>query len=268
MIESTMVSRVSLVVRTLDVWTGLPASGSALRVKLRENDRIKPLRTSDGGWAFMDLKGEACEVTVESDVYLFCSRRIDLSELPAGSPVVDLFLLPGRRYSPAASATGIVRRLTDAEGRPLSGVEVVAYADGEQAARGRILDDEVPPGSMELRYLPAGATVKSGDLIAIRDKSGTAVERFRVYPYESEGQYRLRLDRPVEGRWKRHALLSPAAAAVSDSDGWIVLPFRGRMPAEGELRVETRDGERATEALWPLAGGKLSSLPAYAVREK
>jgi hypothetical protein len=263
MIESTTVSRVSLVVRTLDVWTGRPAAGSMLQVRLQGNSRIRPLKTSDGGWAFMDMKSEVCEVTVDSDVYMSCSRRIDLTALPAGNPVVDIFLLPGRRYSPAALATGIVCRLTDESGKPLSGVEVVAHADDEQAARGRVMDEELPQGSTELRYLPVGSAMAGGDLLAICSKNGTAVERFRVQPFEDGGQYRLRLDRPIEGHWKRHALLFPAAAAVSDSDGWIVLPFRGRMPAAGEMRVELRDGERTAEALWPLAAGKVASLPAF-----
>ncbi|MDQ6422319.1 hypothetical protein RB620_23090 [Paenibacillus sp. LHD-117] len=260
--ESTTVSRCSLVVRTTDIWTGRPAAPSSLLVRLKGGCSA-PMRTSEGSWAFLDLKSDTYEITVESAIYMSCSRKIDLSSLQANNPVVDIFLLPGKRYSPPAAATGIVRRLVDPDGKPLPNVEVVAYADDDQAARGRILDEESSMGSGILRCLPGASAPKNGDALAVRGHNGSAAEWFRVQPFEDEEGMCLRPDRPLAGLWKRNALLLPAAATVSDRDGWIVLPFRGRIAAAGEVRVRLRDGERTAESQWSLKDGQTIVLPDF-----
>lgn len=260
--QSTTVSRCSLVVRTTDVWTGRPAAAAAVRVRLRDI-LSSPLRTSEGSWAFLDVKDTVCEITVESSIYLPCTVQVDLSSLPPGNPVVELFLQPGRTYAPPAAATGIVRRITDESGRPIVDVEVFAYPDDDQSARGRILDDEVPTGSEKLRCLPGATKVLGGDALVVRGKDGAGAEWFRVLPAEAEDGIELRLDRPTAGRWKRHTLLLPAAAAVSDRDGWLVLPFRGRLSASANVRVVLRQGGHRVETQWPLEAGKTTVLPDY-----
>jgi hypothetical protein len=268
--QSTAVSRCSLVVRTTDVWTGRPAAASSVRVRLKDV-LTSPLRTSEGSWAFLDIKDTACDIVVESAIYMPCTLRVELSMLPPGNPVVELFLLPGRTYAPPAAATGILRRLIDGNGKPLANVEAFAYPDDDQAARGRILDEEVPPGSESLRCLPGATKLLGGDALAVRGKDGAAAEWFRVLPRDSESAdgadgadgVELRLDRPTAGRWKRHALLLPAAAAVSDRDGWLVLPFRGRLSSSGSVRVALLHGDRVLETKWPLEEGKTTVLPDY-----
>ncbi|MEK3881876.1 hypothetical protein [Paenibacillus sp. PL2-23] len=261
--ESISVSRVSLAVRTLDVWTGRPAASPLLQVRLAGDVRRRPLRSSDGTWIFMDVTSETCVVSVVSDVYLPCEREVNLASLPAGNPVIDIYLLPGRRYSAPPAATGLMRRLTDEKGGALAGVKVNAYADDERCARGRLLDEEVLPGSAELRPLPSGPALMNGDLLAIRSKENPEAEWFRVQPCELDAKPCLRLDRPLAGRWKRHALLLPGAETISDADGWIVLPFRGRMLGAGKLRVCLRNGKETVEAEWPMEEGKVLSLPPF-----
>lgn len=263
--QSTTVSRCSLVVRTTDVWTGRPAAASSVRVRLKDV-LSSPLRTSEGSWAFLDIKGSACDVIVESTIYMPCSLRVDLSSLTPENPVVEFFLLPGRTYSPPVAATGIVRRLMDGNGQPIANAEVFAYPDDDQAARGRILDEEVPPGSEGLRCLPGATRLLSGDALVVRGKDGAAAEWFRAATLGGEDSgdgVELRLDRPTAGRWKRHTLLLPAAAAVSDRDGWLVLPFRGRLSASANVRVVLRHGDRRLETQWPLEEGKTLVLPDY-----
>ncbi|WP_214628596.1 hypothetical protein [Paenibacillus agaridevorans] len=260
--QSTTVSRCSLVIRTTDVWTGRPAAASAVRVRL-EDVRATPLRTSEGSWAFLDIHGNFCTIIVESDMYLPCARQVDLSTLKQGHPVVELFLMPNRRYTPPASASGIIRRLTDGAGKPLSDVEVFAYVEDDSMARGRILDEEVAPGSTKLRCLPGATKLKNGDALAVRGKDGKGAECFRVLPTEDGEELRLELDRPTAGRWKRHTLLLPAAAAVSDRDGWVLLPFRGRVSPVGGVAVRLKHEDRTLEERWPLEQGKTNVLPDY-----
>ncbi|THF77586.1 hypothetical protein [Cohnella fermenti] len=272
--QSTSVTRCSLVVRTTDIWTGRPAVPSTVRVRLK-GVPAAPLRTSDRSWAFLDLPHRLCDITVESGIYLPCSQQVDLSALAPGDPVVELFLLPGRAYVPFAAAAGIVRILVDENGKPAAGVEVFAYVDDDQAARGRILDEEVLPGSKTLRCVPGATKLLSGDALAVRGKDGAPAEWFRVSPVRlsptqlstNEGDgLELRLDRPALHRWSRNHLLLPAAATVSDGDGWIVLPFRGRLSAGGSVRIVLRRGGKEIEDRWPLAEGKTTVMPDYVLR--
>lgn len=260
--QSTTISRCSLVVRTTDVWTGRPAASASVRVRLQDI-RTAPLRTSEGSWAFLDVNVDACEIVVESTSYLPIVRRVELASLDPGHPVVELYLQPSRLYAPPAAATGIIRRLMDGKGKPLANVEVFAYADDDGGARGRILDEEVPPGSRELRCLPGSTALMGGDALALRGKDGSVAEWFRVSPRQVDDEVHLSLDRPTAAHWKRHALLLPAAASVSDADGWVVLPFRGRVSAAGGLRVRLQEGDRTIADDWPLEQGRTAVLPDF-----
>ncbi|MHA6485336.1 hypothetical protein ACX1C1_25925 [Paenibacillus sp. strain BS8-2] len=260
--QCTTVSRCSLVVRTTDVWTGRPAASSSVRVRLKDGF-TSPLRTSEGSWAFLDLKASLCEIIVESSIYLPCTIQVNLATLHASNPVVELFMLPSRTYTPPAAATGITRRLIDGNGKPLANIQVFAYPEDDQTARGRIIDEEVPAGSEMLSCLAGTTKLLNGDALVVRGKGGAGAEWFRVSPEEDGESVRLRLDRPTSGSWRKHQLLLPGAAAVSDHDGWIVLPFRGRLSSPNHVRVVLRLGNAVSDVLWPIEEGKTTVLPEY-----
>ena len=128
--ESTSVTRCSLVVRTIDVWTGRAVSGSGVQVSLAGTGS-KPIRTSDGGFAFLDVEAPFCELVVRSSTYLEERHAVDLRALPPSAPVFVASLLPNRLYLAPPDGAGVELAVKDSGGRPLSGVSVSAFARDE-----------------------------------------------------------------------------------------------------------------------------------------
>lgn len=131
----TFVSRCSLVVRPINIWTGRPPAGSAVIVRLHESAK-PPIRTSDGCYAFLDYPGRACTLTLSSPYYLPVELPLDLDSFEQPVPVIDVEMRPGRLYPPPAAATGFRFRVVDAGGSPLKSVDVNASISGRGKTAG------------------------------------------------------------------------------------------------------------------------------------
>lgn len=130
---STFVTRCSLVVRPVSLWTGRPPTGSSLIVRLKESAR-PPIRTSDGCYAFLDYSGRKCTLSITSPFYLTTEMPLDLDTFEQQVPIVDVILRPGRLYPPPAAASGFRFRVLSAEGVPLCGADVTASVSGKGKA--------------------------------------------------------------------------------------------------------------------------------------
>lgn len=133
----TFVSRCSLVVRPISLWTGRPPTGSALIVRLKELAK-PPIRTTDGCYAFLDYPGRKCTLTMLSPYYLPVEMPLDLDSFEQEVPIVDVEMRPGRLYPPPAAAAGFRFRVLDAGGLPLKGVDVNASISGKGKTAGDI----------------------------------------------------------------------------------------------------------------------------------
>jgi hypothetical protein len=254
--ESFSVTRCSLVVRTIDAWTGRSVSGSDLQVYL-DGIGSKPIRTSDGSFAFLDVGQPECELVILSSTYLEERLTIDLSTLPSVSPVVVVSLLPSRLYPAPPAGTGVELAVRDSSGRPLAGVSVAALVDDEGAVRGRLADDQAVAGATSLRYVPGSVRLQEGDVVALREKEGSLPEWCRIRSADT-GECRLELGAPLARAWKRGTRLLAAALTRSDRDGSVIVPFRGRLPLACEAEAQlVRDGQTVA-ARWPAAGGRVT----------
>ncbi|MBN2982769.1 hypothetical protein [Cohnella algarum] len=256
--ESTSVTRCSLVVRPIDVWTGKAAASPSVRVSLAETDR-KPIRTSDGSFAFVDVEPRRCTIVIRSSTYLEFSETADLSLLPPAAPIVLACLLPNRLHPAPPAGTGLVFRITDKLGTPLAGVSVSAYVDEESAVRGRVAEEEAPKGASALRYVPGNGRFAEGDTIVLRGRDGEAAEWSKVRDCGGN-EFALSLVSPLERSWERGARLLPGVMTRSDRDGTVVLPFRGTLPAACRIRAELRYGGRTVSAVWTAEGGRVALL--------
>lgn len=128
--DRTVVTRCSLAVCPIDMWTGRTPTGSSLVVRLKETER-KPIRASDGSYAFLDYDARQCTLSVASPYYLRTELPLRLDEFEGSVPVVSVLLRPNRVYPTPAAATGFIFRVTDGKGSPLSGVKVSAAARRE-----------------------------------------------------------------------------------------------------------------------------------------
>lgn len=261
--ESTFVTRCSLVLRPIDAWTGRPASGADVQVALLESPG-KPIRTSDGGYAFLDLPPARFTVVIRSPIHMEWDREVDLAQLPPASPVVIASLLPNRAHAVPAAATGIAFRVTDESGRSMAGVDVTAYVDDEGAVRGRLADPETPAGAASIRYVPGSVKLLDGDAVALRDRDGGEAEWHRVRLAEDD--YALTLEEPLRRAYKRSAQLYPAAIARSDGQGYALLPFRSRLPQSCEVQAELRAGEERMAIRLRAEGGRMLELGAIVWR--
>lgn len=127
---STVVTRCSLVVRPVNMWTGQPPADSALTVRLKESAQL-PIRVSDGSYAFLDMFERRCTLTVQSPFYLTVEMSLDLDQFEPPVPLVDVLLRPNRRYPPPAAASGFQFRVVDEVGAGLKGADVTARLVGK-----------------------------------------------------------------------------------------------------------------------------------------
>jgi len=254
--ERTFVTRCALAVRPIDIWTGAPPSGSAIRVQLAESGR-KPVRTSDGCYAFLDYTGQACTLTISSSTYLEHRANIQLPASGGEPPVVTVGLLPNSVYSPPAAATGIVFQVRDERDRPLPGARISAYVDDESAVRGWTAGAE----DGTLRISPGVGKLLPGDAFVLRERDGTAIE-WSFVAESLGGESVLGLLKPLTRQWSRGARLLPAVTTHSDANGMVVIPFRGFMPATCPLTVQIESGGRRMNDVWMAEGGRVVRLPA------
>lgn len=252
---SLSVTRCSLVVRVIDAWTGRPVSGSGVRASL-DGIGSKPIRTSDGSFAFLNVDQKTCELIISSATYLEERLPLDLSLLPASAPVVVVSLQPSRLYPPPPASAGVEVAVRDLFGRPLTGVAVAALVDAEDAVRGRLADEQAA-GSITLRYVPGAVRLQEGDVVALREREGGAAEWCRIRTVDA-AECRLKLAAPLERSWKRGARLLPAALARGDGGGTIVVPFRGSLPSACEAEARLSLNGRFIDARWPMRGGEVA----------
>ncbi|MDG0789527.1 hypothetical protein OMP38_00640 [Cohnella ginsengisoli] len=252
---STFVSRCSLVVYPVDAWTGRPLAGAEVAVRL-DGLPCKPLRTPDGGYAFMDVQASVCSLTVSAPLRLTSRRTVDLAALPKRSPVVVAPLLPGSRFPAPPGATGLGLLVADADGGPLPDVGIYAWVEEESCGRGRLADD-LPAGSDRLRCAPEGGRLLPGDHFILMERGGRATERCRVGPDTGQPGL-LSLEKPAVRDWRRGALLLPAAEALTDGDGAATLALRGAYPQRFRVHAELALGGKRTRAEWFATGGTMT----------
>ncbi len=90
-------ANLSLAVWLVDDYTQNGPIGQ-VKVRIKEGD-IKAKRNLDGYYLFIDLAAGNFTVLVESDLYFFEERVIDISQLNPKSPVTEIVLKPRPSYS-------------------------------------------------------------------------------------------------------------------------------------------------------------------------
>lgn len=255
--STTFVNRCVLVVRAVDLWTGKAPSGP-IRVSIRGHNRA-PLRTSDGSYAFLDYAYDRCTINVASPDYLEYEREL---ELGGGVPILTAGLMPSKvRSSPAAAAGLRFRVVDDASGKPIKDAVVRAYVEDDRAICGRVADDLAVNGAAELRVSPATIKLLPGDAFVLRARDGN-VEWGSVSAFgEDAGGEQVALTQPLGRTWPRGERLLMAAVTRSESDGTTTVPFRGILPAEFQVVVEARSGDRTATARLTGSGGEIRQFP-------
>lgn len=255
----TVVTRCSLAVRPVDIWTGKPPGGSGLLVRLAESDR-KPVRVSDGSYAFLDYPGRECTLLIGSPSYLPFELPLNLNNFESSVPIVTAALRPNRLYPHPAAATGFVFRITDAGGRPKARVSVSAFADDEGAVRGRAADEKTPAGSKRLRVASDTGRILPGDAFVLKSREGADTEWAAVADV-SDGDAVLTLETPLSKAWSRGAKLLPAVRTWSDDGGTVVLPLRGHYPPACPVTVRIGEGKQGLETVWTAEPGSVVRMP-------
>jgi hypothetical protein len=160
----TFITRCSLVVRPISLWTGRPPADSALTVRLQQSAR-QPIRTSDGSYAFLDIPDRRCTLMVHSPHYLPVEMPLDLDQFEPPVPIVDVELRPNRLHPLPPAASGFRFRVVDQGGAGLKGADVSAKLVGKGISGGEAIvstwSDEDGSVVLPLRgQLPANCTAE------------------------------------------------------------------------------------------------------------
>ncbi len=246
-IRSIRMTRCSLVVSPVDIWTRRMPAPAALSVMLAGIQR-KPVRKPDGTYLFFDLPEGSYLLNINSPSFIPVSEWVETSRLNPLHPVVTVPLLPGPGYMYPAASTAVRLRLVGTFGAPRAGVAVEAYATGDETARGRVSQEQLPAGETSIRVsLPQGQTV-AGESLLLRGQGKQ--ELVRIAEVLPDGVWRL--EQPIEHSYKRGASLLPAVRTYSSEGGVVLLPFRGVLPRTfaatlqvglTKLELELRSGE-------------------------
>jgi hypothetical protein len=262
-LRSTSITRCSLVVSPVDVWTRKIPPASALSVTLQDLHK-KPVRKPDGTYLFLDLPAGSYMLEVTSPLFIPYREMIDTTVLEPLHPVVALPLLPGPGYPYPAAATAISFSLYDEAGQPAAGAFVTAYADGEPAARGRIAQDKLEAGDSAVSIGMLQGQTAAGESLLLRGQGKE--ELVRVAEVLPGGV--LRFAQPVKESYRRGALLLPAVRTRSAQNGSVLLPFRGTLPPSFAVKAVAASGSisRTTELI--AQAGKVTALPSLTLRQE
>ncbi|MFC5468666.1 carboxypeptidase-like regulatory domain-containing protein [Cohnella suwonensis] len=255
--ERTFSTRCSFVAKPIDIWTGKAPGASSIRVSIAES-AAKPIRTSDGSYAFMDVEGAECTLIIASSVYSEIRQSVALAR-DANPPVVTVALLPNSAYAPPPGASGFIAEVRDEAGRPLAGARLSAYADDEAAVRGRLAEETGSAGEPRIRVSSGNGKLRPGDGFVLRERDGGTLEWGFVADLDDDPSV-LKLDRPFANKWGRGARLLPAVRTASDGKGVAVIPFRGLLPAACPVRVRIECGELTYEGNWEATCGSVVRL--------
>ncbi|MBD2867594.1 hypothetical protein [Paenibacillus arenilitoris] len=262
--RSVSVTRCSLVVSPVDVWTRRLPAPSALSVSLQGVQK-KPIRKPDGTYLFLDLPPGSYALEVASPFFLPYWETIVTSELDPLSPLVTVPLMPGPGYAYPPSATGVTFLLCGEDGRPLPGAPVDAYIDDDSAARGRLAQETLEAGAWSASIgLLQGKTV-AGESLLLRGQGKE--ELVRVAETLPGGGLRFR--QPVKESYRRGAVLLPAVRTVSAPNGTVLLPLRGTLPPSFTVKASATSGKAAVSASLAAKAGQVAAAPPVTLhREK
>jgi hypothetical protein len=257
--ERTFVTRCSLAVKPIDIWTGAAPSGSSIRIALAETDR-RPIRTSDGSYAFLDYSGRTCTLVITSFTYLEYRREITIADDLLQPPILTVSLLPNTVYAPPSAATGLIFKVCDESGSPFPGAQVSAYVDDEGAVRGRLAEEKTAGEGNRIRISSGSCKLLPGDAFVLRERDGSAADWNMVADLQGDHSI-LVLEQPFSRMWNRGKRLLLAVKTTSDKNGTVVIPFRGHLPSICLVNVEIVANGKSFTAIWTAEGGRVIHLP-------
>ncbi len=251
-----MITRCSIVVRLVDVWTRKTPGAQEVSVSL-EGYVKRPIRKDDGSYMFLDVETESALLEVHSPLYLPVRQELVLSSLNPASPVVTVPLLPSGFYPQSSGSTGLRGRVLDSTGRPAADALITAYATDEAAARGRLSQELAEPGDTWLKAGSWQGASTAGETFLLRSRE--AEELVQLAELAPGGM--IRLDKPLRNAYRRGALLLPAVSTRSGSDGGVILPFRGTLPSKFGVAVRAALGQASGAADWTALAGEVAAMP-------
>jgi hypothetical protein len=258
--ERTFITHCSLVVTPVDIWTGATPNGSSIRISLAETDR-KPIRTSDGSYAFLDYSGHTCTLVITSSTYLEYRSEIQFIE-GRELPLIRLVsLLPNTVYSPPAAGTGFIFKVCDESGLPIAGAQASAYIIDEGAVKGRLAEERTAGDGNCIRISPGNGRLLPGDSFVLRERDGSATDWGRVTDLQGDPSV-LMLEGSLSQSWNRGSRLMPAVKTISDQNGMVVIPFRGFLPSPCSVCISIVADNRSYSAIWQAESGRVTHLPA------
>lgn len=243
-LRSVSITRCSLVVSPIDVWTRRLPAPSALTVSL-EGVHKKPIRKPDGTYLFLDLSPGSYTLTVTSSTFIPFKQNIETASLKKINPVVTVPLLPGPGYAYPAASTALAFPICDAAEAPCAGAKVWAYACEDAAARARVAQDLLLAGAETVTIGLLQGQTAAGESLLLRGQGNE--ELVRVAEVLPGGG--LRFEQPVKESYRRGASLLPAVQTRSAHNGNVILPFRGTLPRTFTVKAfaETERGSAAAE---------------------
>lgn len=254
-IRDTLVTRCSLVVSPVDVWTR--RTPPLLTVSL-EGAARKPVRKSDGTYLFLDVPAGVYTLSVASPAFMPYREQVDLSALPPLAPVVTVPLLPGPGYAYPPASTALLVRIEDEAGKPVAGADIEAYALDDAAARARVAQDGLTAGDDVIAAGSFKGNTFAGECLLLRNAENEELLRIaEMLPGD-----RIRTRRPLACGFRRGAQLMPAVVTRSSLDGTALLPFRGTLPGQFAVMAKVKAGGKAVHAELQAKAGEVAKLHA------
>ncbi|MFX3632985.1 MAG: hypothetical protein ACE3L7_04575 [Candidatus Pristimantibacillus sp.] len=261
-IRENTVTRCSLVVTLVDVWTRKKPSAQDIQVSLAEYSS-PPIRKPDGSFLFLDLQLQTCHLKIVSNIYMPQLIPIELHKLDPLSPVIVIPLLPSSSYSNPPGSTGIKFRLINSYGDPLPQALIQAYASEDSAYRGRISQETTSSDNQTLKIGSLQGKIFAGEVFLLRDKSKEEFIRIAAVTADD----RVRLEQPITSIYNRGAVVLPAVMTYSARDGTVILPFRGMLPPLFEVRVNVTSVQSSVSESWTVRAGELLVVPELIIPE-
>ncbi|MEN6349440.1 MAG: hypothetical protein ABFD08_08635, partial [Syntrophomonas sp.] len=216
--------------------------------------RKRPIRKKEGVFVFVDLDRMTYTLIVESDIYFTQTIKVDPDRLDRLNPVIYVRMKPLPSYPFNKAATLLRGRLVDKSGSALADAAVRAVVKTRECAKGRILQENVLPGSSVLSLARLNGKISEGETLIIEGKDEEQAEICRISCLYEDNSYGL--CEPLKFDHGRGSFLFPVTETMPDERGeTVVYFFNLRVPGvEVELQI-SHDGMANTGKYEIEAGG-------------
>jgi len=244
----------SLAVGLVDAFSGLPPADPSIEVRIPGVPR-KPLRKHDGYWVFSNLPAGKYRLEIASRDYH--GKCIDVS---AGmkTSLYHIPLFPRPTYAYPLNTTGVRLMVMDEGGRAQSDVYIRATPLAKDGFLARTLES-LKKGDRKARISGKTLLLARGDMLYVTNQPSGEGEYVVIQDKDDEEGW-MEFAEPIQGAYRKGAVLFLVSQGVTSERGEAVLGFRYASPGGTPVRLQLGRCGKERELVLNVSPGTIHNI--------